>query len=185
MSEPLLLHICCAPCLSGCLDPLSDSGWELTGYFYNPNIHPFSEHERRASTLADYSKTIGITVHFSQGYPLAGNLAMMLSAERRCAACFEDRLGSAASKAAELGIGAFATTLSLSPWQDRDLLSAAGRRAAAAAGVDFVDVDLRPFYGRSVEASRAAGLYRQKYCGCIFSEHERLSGTGRRRPVFG
>lgn len=174
MSDRLLLHICCAPCLTATSAWFRYEGWQITGFFDNPNIHPWSEWERRASALRSYAPSIGLEVIYVEDYPLEQSLARLLSTSPRCLACYEDRLGAAAGKAAELGIGRFSTTLLLSPYQDRDLLVRAGARAGAGHGVEFVDADLRSLYPESVRLSRSLGLYRQRYCGCIFSERDRF-----------
>ncbi len=177
MSDDLLLHVCCAPCLTATAPALAAEGWSLTGFFRNPNIHPLSEWRRRRDALASFAPAIGLEILFDDAYPLEENLRELLGAGgSRCAACYRDRLGAAAARAADLGFGFFTSTLLLSPWQDHGLLRAAGEEAAGISGVEFVYRDLRPHYRESVAISRAAGMYRQPYCGCIFSERDRYSG---------
>jgi epoxyqueuosine reductase len=168
----LLLHTCCAPCLSGAFPALEREGWKLTAFFHNPNIHPYSERSKRLEALKGYAPRLGLDLLVDEEYPLEENLSMLLASPDRCRACFEERLRAAARKAALLDIGVFSTTLAISPWQDQELLRLTGTRIACEEGVDFAYRDLRPFYRQSIETSRREGLYRQKYCGCIMSERD-------------
>lgn len=169
----LLLHVCCAPCLTVVLEGYRDLGYEVEGLFYNPNIHPWRERERRLESLEDYSARMDMPLSVDYDYPLEENLRMLLEADNRCLACFRDRLGSTAALAAEKGIDRFSTTLSVSPYQSPELLIMAGREAARDHGVSFVYRDYRPLYARSAGISRKEELYRQPYCGCVLSERDR------------
>ena len=175
MPDSLLLHVCCAPCTTVVLPGYRDEGFEVSGYFYNPGIHPYRENRRRLETLVAYAGRVEFDLISDYTYPLEENLAMLLSAENRCLACFTDRLETTALKAARSGIGTFATTLSVSPWQDHDLILKAGNRAAQLSGCRFLYRDFRPQYRKSVEMSREFGLYRQSYCGCVLSERDRYA----------
>jgi hypothetical protein len=185
----LLLHACCAPCLSGAFPALEREGWEMTVFFHNPNIHPYSERARRLEALAGYAPRLGLDLLVDEEYPLEENLSMLLSSPDRCRACFEERLRATARKAAALGIGVFSTTLAISPYQDQGLLERTGLRIASEEGVDFAYRDLRPFYRQSIDTSRRENLYRQKYCGCILSERDAQvragKGKGSARDVRG
>jgi len=176
-ADRTLLHICCAPCSTVVVPGLREEGLELTGFFFNPNIHPLSEYRRRLETLRGWASAEGLGLIVAEGYPLEENLTMLLSSGRRCEACFRDRLGSAADMALETGCGSFATTLTVSPWQDHDLLLGVGREVAEEKGIAFVYRDFRPLYRRSVGVSRQLGLYRQPYCGCVMSERDRYTQT--------
>jgi len=178
MSDRIFLHICCAPCLTVVQPSLESEGWGLTGYFYNPNIHPWREWERRLSTLRDYAPAAGIEVVFAEDYPLEDNLSGLLASSPRCLSCYDQRLGATAKKASEMGFTHFSTTLMLSPYQDADLLRKAGEKAAGEHSVEFVYYDLRSRYHESISRSRSAGLYRQPYCGCVFSERDRYAHGG-------
>lgn len=173
----LLLHVCCAPCLTVVLQGYRDLGYDVSGLFYNPNIHPWKERERRLESLRDYASDADMELLVEEEYPLEKNLRMLLSAENRCAACFADRLGETARRAAEGGFGRFATTLTVSPYQRPDLILAAGEAAAEESGVPFSYRDYRPAFRRSVGVSRSLGLYRQPYCGCVMSERDRYLGV--------
>lgn len=171
----LLLHICCAPCSTTTLAAWREAGADLAGAFYNPNIHPFVEHERRRVTLLAYAARVGMPLLGEPEYDVKAWRAMIgdaLEKGHRCRLCIGQRLRHVAKLAASNGFAAFSTTLLVSPYQDQEIIRKEGELAAAANGVEFRFQDLRPRYRESVELSRAAGLYRQKYCGCSFSEEE-------------
>lgn len=180
----LLLHVCCAPCSTATVASWREEGFDLTGAFFNPNIHPFSEHERRRETLLGYSGDIGLPLIGEPEYDVRAWLAMVRGREEkgeRCRLCIGQRLTRTAELAAAGGFGSFSTTLLVSPYQDHDIIREEGKHAAAAAGIGFLYRDLRPRYRDSVTLSRAAGLYRQNYCGCIFSEEEAARERRQRR----
>ncbi len=173
----MLLHACCGPCATVVLERLESIGWEPTALFHNPNIHPWKERERRLQALRDLCCARGTDLLVDDDYPLEENLRMLLSAGSRCLACFRERLGATAARAASMGFPAFSTTLSVSPYQDHRLIVRAGEEAASASGVSFVYHDHRPGYRESIAVSREMGLYRQPYCGCVMSERERYLGV--------
>lgn len=175
MKRRLLLHVCCAPCMTVTEPFLGEQGYESTAFFYNPNIHPWREWKQRLDTLEEWVSRTGTPLVVDRSYPLEENVSMLMRSDPRCSACFADRLSIAAGKAVECGFDAFSTTLMLSPYADHALLRSAGEEASNRTGVPFAYIDLRHLYGRSVELSRAAGLYRQPYCGCIFSERDRFA----------
>ncbi len=172
-SVPLLLHVCCAPCMTVVQKALSREGFAVTAFFYNPNIHPFKERQRRLETLTAYSGSEGIPLEIVEAYPLEENIRMLLEAENRCYSCFEDRLSVTADRAHEMGMPAFSTTLSVSPYQNQEQIIKAGENAAFKAGVEFIYRDFRDLYKDSIRISRENGMYRQSYCGCVFSERDR------------
>lgn len=170
----LLLHICCGPCSVFPVAKLREDGHELQGYFFNPNIHPFKEFERRRDTLLDYAMAERLPLIVDDRYLLEDFLAQALRTDRiRCEACYGMRLHEAAAAAKRAGCDAFTTTLLVSPYQKHDLIRAAGESAAEAAGIPFHYEDFRPGWQEGVRISRERQMYRQPYCGCIFSEKER------------
>ncbi len=175
MSRSLLLHVCCAPCLTVTAPALAREGWSVSCLFYNPNIHPLMERNRRLDALRSYIPSTGLDLTVDEAYPLEENLAMLLSSRPRCAACYADRLGRTAALAAGRGSPGFSTTLMLSPYVDHDLLRETGEAVSRREGVEFVYHDLRGMYAGSVALSRQAGLYRQSYCGCVMSERDRYA----------
>jgi len=181
----LLLHACCAPCASYPLTFLADA-FELTVYYYNPNITDLAEQDKRYEELRR---------HLAEKYPKVGLirgahdeekfLAMAKGLEEapegglRCARCFELRLQDTARLAAEDGYDYFATTLTLSPLKNPVLINGIGEKLAEKYGVKYLASDFKKDGGylRSVEICKEQGLYRQNYCGCAYSK--RIAGGER------
>ena len=176
----LLLHCCCAPCASYVLEYLSPF-FDITALFFNPNIEPFDEYEKRESELCRliaevfYPNPVRVD---SLGYDNSAfaSATERLSDEpeggRRCEVCFNVRLGETAKLAAARGFDYFATTLSVSPHKNAELLNEVGRGLEQSAGVRYLQSDFkkRDGYKRSIELSKRFGLYRQSYCGCAPSQ---------------
>ncbi len=178
----LLLHICCAPCSVACVQSLRAEGIEPTGFWYNPNIHPYVEYRTRRDTLVSYAASIGMALETDDFYGLRPfTMAVAADIPGRCAVCYAARMRAAARYAAEHGYTHFSTTLLISPYQKHDLLRAAAEDAAREYGVPFLYRDFRPLYRQGQEEARALGLYIQKYCGCVYSEEERYHGSLRKR----
>jgi len=154
-------------------EQLQMDGFGITAFFYNPNIHPWKERERRLQALTEYADSKKIPLEIDEEYPLEENVRMLLNADNRCYACFENRLSATAARAAELGIENFSTTLSVSPYQNQSFIMEAGSAASRESGVRFIYRDFREFYKESIRISREAEMYRQPYCGCVFSERDR------------
>ena len=174
MNKSLLLHICCAPCCVMSLQTFRDKGYDVLGYFFNPNIHPYREFVSRKETLRSFLDEENITYIMDEGYPLEDFLRLVLANEQdRCLSCYRLRLETAAQKAAELGIEHFTTTLLISPYQKHESIKTTGEEIAQNYGVSFLYVDLRPLFRESQRLAREKGFYMQSYCGCIFSEKER------------
>ncbi len=179
----LLLHSCCAPCSSYCLEYLSRY-FDITLFFYNPNIYPEEEYRKRAREQQDFISRFPAArpVSFLEGayeterfYALTEGLWDEREGGRRCALCYELRLKEAAVHAVQLGMDYFTTTLSISPLKNADLLNGTGDRLAKEYGVRYLNSDFkkRDGYKRSVALSEEYGLYRQYYCGCEFSKKQR------------
>jgi predicted adenine nucleotide alpha hydrolase (AANH) superfamily ATPase len=147
----------------------------MTGFFYNPNIHPIEEYEKRREALLAYSKSFGFDVIFGEYEPDIYFKAVWAStqAPERCAICWRLRLMKAAETAKEGGYAAFTTTLLVSPYQDREKIVKIGAECASKCGVEFMADDFRSGFRKAQEEARERGLYRQKYCGCVFSARER------------
>ena len=170
----LLMHICCAPCANMPIDALRAEGVELTGYWYNPNIHPFTEYRARRNCLQEYAKTIDLPLLVRDDYglrPFVREVAEDIAG--RCVKCYEMRLFEAARAAKEGGFDAFTSSLFISPYQNHELLRQTAQAAAEAYGVEFLYRDFRPYFRAGQDFAREHGFYMQKYCGCIFSEEER------------
>jgi epoxyqueuosine reductase len=170
----ILLHLCCAPCTIYPLRILRGEGIGVCGLFYNPNIHPYLEYKRRFDTLMSYADQEGLTVIREEAYPIEAFLRQIaFREEERCRYCYQIRLSHAARIAKEGRFDAFMTTLLYSRYQKHDLIRQIGEDAAAAQGVPFLYRDFREGWSEGVRVSKEKGMYRQPYCGCLFSEKER------------
>jgi predicted adenine nucleotide alpha hydrolase (AANH) superfamily ATPase len=170
----MLLHVCCGPCACFPVKHLRALGHELVGYFYNPNIHPYKEFARRLETAREFAAKAGLDLVVDPSYALEEYLASALAAgSGRCRNCYELRLRQAARYARGNGFDCFSTTLLVSPYQQHEVIKAVGESVAAAEGVPFFYVDFRPGWPEGVQLSKDLELYRQPYCGCIFSERDR------------
>ena len=178
----LLLHCCCGPCATVVAEHFRREGEEVVGWFFNPNIHPEEEWVRREEALAQAASRMGLPL-LASGPGMGFDeflLAMARQVGRRCLACYELRLRATAREAAKRGFDGFSTTLLISPYQEVEAIGEIGRKAGAEFGVGFRYADLRGRYGESTERARELGLYRQNYCGCIFSALERAERRARR-----
>ena len=169
-----LLHICCAPCANQCIEVLRADHLEVTGYWYNPNIHPFTEYRARRNCLREYAQTIDLPLIERDDYGLRPFVrAVADDIEHRCVKCYEMRLFEAARQAAEGGFDSFTSSLFISPYQNHELMKDVAFRAAEQFGVAFYYQDFRPMFRDGQARARELGFYMQKYCGCVFSEQER------------
>ena len=143
----LLLHICCAPCANQCIDVLRGDGLEVTGFWYNPNIHPFTEYRARRNCLREYAQTIDLPLIERNDYGLRPFVrAVAEDIEHRCVKCYEFRLFEAARQAKEGGFDSFTSSLFISPYQQHELMREVAQRAAAEYGVSFLYRDFRPLF---------------------------------------
>ena len=169
-----LLHICCAPCANQCIDSLRGEGIEPTGYWYNPNIHPFTEYRARRNCLREYAATISLPLVERNDYGLRPFVrAVAEDIAGRCVKCYELRLFETARYAAVNGFDSFTSSLFISPYQRHELMKEVAERAADEFHVAFLYRDFRPLFKAGQERARELGFYMQKYCGCVFSEEER------------
>lgn len=172
----ILLHICCAPCSIYPMGELKREGHQIAGYFYNPNIHPYSEYLRRKYEVDKYSKGLGVNV-ITGDYDIERYLQYIAYNEtpkNRCPMCWWTRLEKAAKFAKENGFEAFTTTLLGSPYQDHDIIKEIGEDLAKKTELKFYYKDFRIGFKGSRDTAKSKGIYCQNYCGCIFSEKERL-----------
>ncbi len=179
----LLLHSCCAPCSSYCLEYLSEY-FSVTVFYYNPNIYPEQEYRMRVREQQEFIRRFPAKhpIAFLEGtyepdrfYRAAEGLEQEPEGGERCFRCYELRLREAARLAAARGADYFTTTLSISPLKNADKLNEIGGRLAEEYGVSYLysDFKKKDGYRRSVELSREYGMYRQYYCGCVFSKRQR------------
>ena len=174
----ILLHICCAPCATYPVQRLREEGFEVAGFWYNPNIHPWTEHERRRESLVAYAQAVGLPMIWHERYEMPLFLRAVAGHEKfgeRCRICYRMRLERAAQVAAEGGFDAFTTTLLISPYQDQALIREIGEEAAAQRGVEFYFENFRRGWSERGRLTKEYDLYRQQYCGCIYSEWERYN----------
>lgn len=169
-----LLHACCAPCSVQCVQTLRDEGTEPVLFWYNPNIHPFTEYRSRRNALTEYAAKSRLELAMRGEYGLRSFIAGVYpDFAGRCAYCYRTRLEETARYAAEHGYESFCTTLLISPYQNHEMICRIARQAAEQYDVEFLYRDFRPHFREGQQSARDMGLYMQKYCGCIFSEEER------------
>ncbi|HHY63687.1 MAG TPA: epoxyqueuosine reductase QueH [Clostridiaceae bacterium] len=171
----LLLHICCAPCAVAVAETLMGRpGMELEGFFYNPNIHPTEEFNKRKDTVKRMSEDLGLPVFFDDENRLDLWKHDLENKDKsiRCRTCYAIRLEKIAQFTKMNGFDGFTTSLLISPYQNHDLIREMGSRAAEKYGLSFHYEDFRNLYRKGREISRARNYYMQKYCGCIFSYGE-------------
>ncbi len=170
----LLLHTCCAPCAIYPIRVLREQDLTVMGFFYPHNIHPYTECLKRKETLAAYADRVGLKVIYGDGYDLAGFLQQAAFREsNRCRFCYHDRLRATALTAKRGRFDAFSTTLLYSKYQNHAVIRSIGESVANTVGVPFYYEDFRPGWKEGIEVSKRMGLYRQPYCGCVFSERDR------------
>jgi predicted adenine nucleotide alpha hydrolase (AANH) superfamily ATPase len=192
----ILLHICCGPCAGYPVEVLRAAGHEVTGFWYNPNVHPYQEYARRLEAARSYAEQAGLRLIVHDEYSLRDFLrAVVFREDARCRVCYEMRLRRTAAVAKGGHFDAFTTTLLVSPHQQHELIRAIGEQVAAevsgeaagvsgeaaeaggeaaGAGVRLHYEDFRPGFKQHHAIAERYGLYRQQYCGCIYSEHERF-----------
>ena len=169
-----LLHICCAPCANQCIEVLRGDKFEVSGFWYNPNIHPFTEYRARRNCLRQYAEAIELPLIEKNDYALRPFIREVAEdIAHRCGKCYEMRLFEAAKTAAEGGFDSFTSSLFISPYQNHALMRETAERAAAEFHIEFLYRDFRPYFKAGQEFAREQGFYMQKYCGCVFSEEER------------
>lgn len=181
--------MCCGPCAMFPIRELLEGGGDVTLFFYNPNIHPLVEWERRfdnAKRVAEHYRLPLIVDNRSHSYEWR---ARENDGDDRCHFCYETRLARVVREAAANGFDAVSSTLLVSPYQKREIILEVGAKLSTEAGISFIPYDWRDGFREGQAMARAIGLYRQKYCGCVVSlesssffeeiarEHEQLALT--------
>jgi predicted adenine nucleotide alpha hydrolase (AANH) superfamily ATPase len=162
-----------------CVASLRDEGIEPALFWYNPNIHPFTEYSLRRDAAVQYAKSLDLPLVMEDNYGLREFIHTLdkeqagFDSPQRCRYCYRMRMEKTALAAQENGFDSFGTTLFISPYQNHELLKEEAETAAEKYGVTLLYRDFRPRFREGREKARALGLYMQKYCGCIFSEEER------------
>jgi hypothetical protein len=171
----ILLHTCCAPCAIYPIQTLRADGLDVMGFFYRHNIHPFRECLKRQETLQAYAHMIDLRVVYQDTYDLEGFLQNIAFRETdRCTYCYHARLSAAALIARRGKFDCFSTTLLYSKFQKHDLVKTIAASIEKRVGVPFYYQDFRTGWKNGIQESKRLGLYRQQYCGCIYSEKERF-----------
>jgi len=172
----LLLHICCAPCGIYPIRILKEKLFKIGGYFDNPNIHPFTEYEKRKEYVLKLGYDENIDIDYSTEYDMENFFRKVAYREsERCFHCYTMRLGRAAMFAKNKGFDGFSTTLLYSKYQNHEMIVKIAQEAAQDAGVSFYYEDFRLGWRDGINESKARKYYRQQYCGCVYSEKERYS----------
>jgi len=170
----MLLHTCCGPCASVVAPYFREQGLEPVLFYYNPNIQPLAEYEKRRQGLLTLGQAQQFSVLLSEAYnPFPFLKHALQHPKERCSYCYADRLQKTALEAKQMGIHQFSTTLLVSPYQDRDRILELGTIIASQHGLEFLAPDLRANYPETKSNAMSLGLYRQNYCGCLLSEYER------------
>ena len=174
----LLMHSCCGPCSTACIERLKDY-FDITVLYYNPNIEPLEEYNKRKDTQKSVLRRLNIK-YMDSDYDnetfrlLTKELKDELEGGKRCTVCFSLRLKETAKRAKENSFDYFTTTLTVSPHKNSELINKLGIEIGEYVGVKFLVADFkkREGYKRSIELSKEFDLYRQNYCGCLYSKSD-------------
>lgn len=176
----LLLHVCCAVCLAAPIRKLKENGLNVVAYFYNPNIHPLLEFRRRIKALKVLQESEQLQIIFESEYGLNEYLENIdYKGGNRCNDCYSLRLNVSAQFAKDNNFDAFTSTLLFSKHQDHDKIKSLGVDIAKKIGIEFAYFDYRHMAEECQEIVKRRMIYKQSYCGCIFSEYERYKDTTR------
>lgn len=171
----VLLHTCCAPCSTYVIDKLRKDGYEnITSYWYNINIHPFMEYKARLDALKIYTEMVNVPLVIEHDYGIREfTKSVIKDIDGRCRFCYVSRLAKTVKYAKENGYDAFTTTLLVSPYQNHEMIIEIAEELAKQYDIKFIYQDFREGYRIGQQMARDAGIYMQKYCGCIYSEEDR------------
>lgn len=176
--KKILAHICCAPCFAAPYYHLKDEGWQVHGFWYNLNIHPYQEYQKRLNTLQKFAEVEDIPLIIKDEYELEKFLRQAAFREGdRCRSCYYDRLKYAAIIAKKGNFDFFTTTLLYSKFQKHELILEIGEALGKEYGIPFYYQDFRKYWKEGIELSKQKEMYRQQYCGCIYSERDRYLGN--------
>ncbi len=172
----VLLHICCGPCAIHPLEQLLNQGHEVTGLYYNPNIHPLQEYLRRRKGVEQVARRLGVKViYLDKEYsPQRYFREINMREASRCMICYGLRLEKTRSVAKRGGFDAFSSTLLYSKQQKHDAIRELATHMAGDGAPAFLYQDFRQGWRHGIETSQQWGIYRQQYCGCLYSEFERF-----------
>jgi predicted adenine nucleotide alpha hydrolase (AANH) superfamily ATPase len=178
----LLLHICCAPCSIYPIRILRQADHNITGFFHNSNIHPYTEYLKRQAALSHYAQQIDLQLIIPDTYDMEGFLrAVVFREAERCRHCYHERLRTTALLAKKSKFDGFSSTLLYSKFQKHELIQSIGQTVGAEIGIPFLYEDFRKGWKEGIDVSKQTGMYRQQYCGCIYSEKERYHRAANRK----
>lgn len=170
----ILIHLCCAPCGNAPIRQLRQEGHKVSAFWYNPNIHPFTEYRSRKNSVIDYTTKENIPLFMDDEYGLRSFVQEVADhIPSRCPYCYRVRLEKTAQQAKEEHFDGFTASLLISPYQNHEMLKAIGEEMSEKYDTPFLYYDFRPLFRESQDYARSEDFYMQKYCGCIFSEEER------------
>ena len=174
--KKVLTHSCCAHCAAYTVSYWREQGYEASALWYNPNIHPYTEHQHRLEAMQSLAQEVKLPLIIVEGYDMPEYFHQVVGHEsERCRHCFRLRLSKTAETAQQRGFDAFTTTLLISPHQKHELVREIGNDIAKEKGIAFLYADLRKRYSDSRSMTKPLALYRQQYCGCVYSEWERYA----------
>lgn len=183
--EKVLLHICCGPCATYPVKSLRDEGFNVMGHYYNPNIHPYTEYIKRQKALEKLADIYELKVIYEEKYnPKEYFQNIAFREHLRCKFCYQIRLEQAAHIACKGKFDYFTTTLLVSKYQKHNWIKEIGEIIGAKYGIPFLYRDFRMGFKETVEISKEIGLYRQQYCGCLYSEMERYAPRELVKEIF-
>lgn len=176
--KKILLNVCCAPDATHCINVLKDQGYYVITFFYNPNIHPEKEYKTRFADMVKLAKELNIENITDIPYDIdewkkrCDYFANEKEGGKRCIECFRLRLEKTAEKSKKLGVEIFATTLTISPHKNADLINTIGKQIADKYDLKYYESNFKKKDGfkKSIELSKKYNLYRQNFCGCIYSK---------------
>lgn len=176
-NKKILLHACCAICSGHPINLLREIGYEPVVYFYNPNIQPESEYEKRLEAQKKLCESLGCEIIVEDYEPKMFEIVSFGFEDEpegsdRCKKCFELRLSKTVKKSKDLGIKDFTTSIVISPHKNYDLVSEIGKKIASKYNINYLEIDFKKQDGflKSNKIAKELDLYRQNYCGCKFSE---------------
>lgn len=170
----VLLHVCCGNCAIYPVKVLRERNLHVDGYFFNNNIHPYTEFRRRLETAVEYAEKVNLDLIVREEYLLEEFLANVATdPEKRCGYCYTSRMEEAARYAAENHYDYFSSSLLYSRYQNHEMMKQIGEELAVKYGIGFWYEDFRVGWQEGIKLSKGMELYRQQYCGCIYSEKER------------
>jgi hypothetical protein len=171
----LLLHICCGPCAIYPVQVLRDQGYDVTGLYFNPNIHPLQEYLKRRQGVVETAERLDLPVIYKDKDhdPASYLRAVAFRENNRCFHCYTMRLEKTWSVAKRGGFDCFTSTLLYSKFQQHQAIADLGRDIAGRGATQFLYQDFREGWKQGIDTSKEWNIYRQQYCGCIYSEMER------------